>query len=223
MASTFRTPADYDRLTAVEVVAALPGLGADGLIRVEARERSGKNRTTVLRRIAELQVSSALRPKENSSQAADGVPGMAGVTTSQTAPKPASASTTASDKAWFEMGNPGLDDGDGEDLPGVLPKNGEVSSDRPDDAFGIALQVAFVFKILAVLTVIGGVIIGINIADLGGSDYPDESGDVTAYLATIAVATVTTASILAFFGFVLEILVGTYDHIRHIRYKEEDE
>ncbi|MDQ6948949.1 MAG: hypothetical protein M3256_22485 [Actinomycetota bacterium] len=62
MASTFATDADYERLTAAEVIAILPGLDAEGLQRVETRERSGKHRVTVLRRIATLQVASSATP-----------------------------------------------------------------------------------------------------------------------------------------------------------------
>lgn len=47
----------YDRLTATEVVQGLSHLGADGVSRVKEREMAGKNRTTVLRRIAALEGS----------------------------------------------------------------------------------------------------------------------------------------------------------------------
>ncbi len=61
MESTLATDSDYARLTAAQVVVALPGLAldAEGLTRIEALERTGKNRVTVLRRIAALQ---AVRP-----------------------------------------------------------------------------------------------------------------------------------------------------------------
>ncbi len=81
--------------------------------------------------------------------------------------------------------------------------------------FGGALQVAVVFKVLAVLTVVGGVIVGIaGAVELGNS----ESDNVTSYLATVTATTVTSASVLAFFGYVLEILVKMYTHVWNIRY-----
>lgn len=55
MVSTFATGADYERFTADEVVAALSGLDAHGLSLVEAQERSGKNRESILRQIDALQ------------------------------------------------------------------------------------------------------------------------------------------------------------------------
>jgi hypothetical protein len=57
MASTFATDADYQRLTAKEILAALPSIDAEDLDDLEVLERSGKNRVTVLRRIAALQAA----------------------------------------------------------------------------------------------------------------------------------------------------------------------
>ena len=46
--------ADYDDLTAVQIGEKLPGLSQVGLAEVDAYERKGQNRTTVLSRIATL-------------------------------------------------------------------------------------------------------------------------------------------------------------------------
>jgi hypothetical protein len=46
---------DYAKLTAAQVIAALPGLSAGELRQVEEREQAGKRRVTVLRRLAALQ------------------------------------------------------------------------------------------------------------------------------------------------------------------------
>ncbi len=52
--SNASVPAGYDDMTAAEVVAALDGCSPAQLRAVSARERSGKNRITVLRRVDEL-------------------------------------------------------------------------------------------------------------------------------------------------------------------------
>jgi hypothetical protein len=53
----------YDRLTAAEVVEGLSCLGAEGVSRVKEREMAGKNRMTVLRRIAALEGSPPPEPR----------------------------------------------------------------------------------------------------------------------------------------------------------------
>lgn len=67
MASTFATDTGYERLTVKEVLAALPGLDSDDLDSIEALERSGKSRTTVLRRVAALRAAALRQPGPGSS------------------------------------------------------------------------------------------------------------------------------------------------------------
>lgn len=91
--------------------------------------------------------------------------------------------------------------------------------------FGAALFLASIFKILAVLTLIGGAFV-----TLAGATALNETARNTGFHQPIAgfvgagvAGTVVTSSFLAFFGYVLEILVETYDQVWHIRYNDEDE
>ena len=84
--------------------------------------------------------------------------------------------------------------------------------------FGGALQIANVFKVLAGVTLVLGVLSMVAIL----ADDSDTT-DTAAGVATVA-GTIVSASMLAFLGYVLEILVELYDQAWSIRAAvEEDE
>ncbi|HUQ62724.1 MAG TPA: hypothetical protein VM121_03090 [Acidimicrobiales bacterium] len=64
----------YERLTAAEVVEGLSSLTVDDLGRVKEREMAGKNRVTVLRRIAALEDSPSPRARPRSTSGAASSP-----------------------------------------------------------------------------------------------------------------------------------------------------
>lgn len=82
-----------------------------------------------------------------------------------------------------------------------------------------AYTTAGVFKFLAWLTIVGGVI-----ALLAGASTTEDSIDSNAastiYIAIVAVSTAVTAALFAFFAYVLEILVEVYEQTWHIRFAE---
>jgi hypothetical protein len=71
--------------------------------------------------------------------------------------------------------------------------------------------VADVFKVLAFLTLVGGTIAAIGVLEAGRSDIGagDLTGaEATAWFATVLASTVVSTALLAFLGYVLDILVG---------------
>lgn len=91
--------------------------------------------------------------------------------------------------------------------------------------FGGAITVATIFRVLALMTVIGGAIAGAaGAANISSSSDQSNGTALTAYIAGVAVVTVVTAALLAFLDYVLEILVGMYTQVWHVRFGElEDE
>jgi hypothetical protein len=84
-------------------------------------------------------------------------------------------------------------------------------SDPPDQMAGhvrfrVALGVATALRVLAFLTLLGGT--AAALFDTGSST---EASGVD--VATLAVTTVVSAGVLAFLGYVLEILVAIYDEL----------
>lgn len=88
--------------------------------------------------------------------------------------------------------------------------------------FNVALQVATIFKVLAVLAAIGGVVgtitVGIDMRDTA-RDLGTEN-NVGAFFIGSGAAIIVTSSFLAFFGYVLEILVEIYEQVWHERHGE---
>jgi hypothetical protein len=89
--------------------------------------------------------------------------------------------------------------------------------------FGTSIRLATAFRLLAILTVIGGVVAGVSGA-VRISQSTDQNGAVlTAYIAGVAVTTIVSAAFLAFFGHALELLVGVYTQLWHLRFGEESD
>jgi len=92
-----------------------------------------------------------------------------------------------------------------------------------DVRYAMALRVAGVFKVVAVLMLLGAVVGaiagGVNLAQatdaLGDKSYT--SGSVVAYVAAELVSGTVVASFFAFFGYMLDILVGTFSEVCELR------
>ncbi len=80
--------------------------------------------------------------------------------------------------------------------------------------FRVALVVATTFKVFAALTLIGGVLVLIGINDSSADDR-------STYIATAVAGTVISAAVLAFFGYVIEILVAIFEELWNVRINGE--
>jgi hypothetical protein len=90
--------------------------------------------------------------------------------------------------------------------------------------FGAPLFLAIVFKVLAVLSLFGGAVITVSGA-IELSDTAREMGgdeELAAFVGAGLAGTIITSSFLAFFGYVLEILVEIYQQVWHGRFGETD-
>ncbi len=87
--------------------------------------------------------------------------------------------------------------------------------------FGGALAVAILLKVLAVLTVVGGVITAIVIGS-ATDDFGSPDSQIVV-VATVMAATAVWAGILGCLGYGLEVLVEIYEQLWHIRYGEDED
>lgn len=82
--------------------------------------------------------------------------------------------------------------------------------------FGPALLIATIFKLFAVLSLFGGAFVTMATViqlDAAGSD------DTAGFLGASVAGTILTAAVLAFFGYVLEILVEVYGEVFHVHHE----
>jgi hypothetical protein len=88
--------------------------------------------------------------------------------------------------------------------------------------FWTALVLATVFKVMAVLTVIGGAIV----AAVGATDIQNRAGEtgvpqgIAPFITVVVTSTIISSAFFAFFGYVLEILVRIYEQAWHTRQGE---
>ena len=82
--------------------------------------------------------------------------------------------------------------------------------------FGPALLIATVFKVFAVLSLFGGGLVttatAMQLNDVG-------SEDTAGFVGASVAGTILTAAVLAFFGYVLEILVEVFEQVFHVRHE----
>lgn len=82
--------------------------------------------------------------------------------------------------------------------------------------FGPALVIATVFKVFAVLSLFGGAFVtmatAMQLNDVG-------SDDTASFVGASVAGTILTAAVLAFFGYVLEILVELYAEVFHVHHE----
>lgn len=82
--------------------------------------------------------------------------------------------------------------------------------------FGPPLLIATIFKVFAVLSLFGGAFVTMTTAQqLSDVGSDDTVGFVSASLA----GTILTAAVLAFFGYVLDILVEVYEQVFNVRHE----
>jgi amino acid permease len=95
--------------------------------------------------------------------------------------------------------------------------------------FPMALRLVDLFKIMAVLVLIGAVIAaiagGVNLGQETDSlgNHINSGGAVAGYVAVVTIGVMVIASIFGFFAYVLEILVAAYSELWNIRVENEDE
>ncbi|MGH9151666.1 MAG: hypothetical protein ACRD03_04585 [Acidimicrobiales bacterium] len=85
--------------------------------------------------------------------------------------------------------------------------------------FGTALLVATTFKVLAVLSLLGGFILALSVA---GSNDLSSAEDETVTISAVVASTFVSAALLSFFAYVLGILVEIYEQVWHTRYAAAD-
>ena len=77
---------------------------------------------------------------------------------------------------------------------------------------------------MALLTVIGGAIAGVaGAASISSANDQSNGAALPAYIAGVAAGTILSAAFLAFLGYALEILVGIYTQLWHVRFGEGEE
>lgn len=83
--------------------------------------------------------------------------------------------------------------------------------------FAAPLALATVFKVLAALSLLGGTAITVSVAhDLSNTARAAGTDEnLAAFIGAGMAATIITSSFLAFFGYVLEILVEIYQQVWH--------
>src|SRR3954447_12168591 len=110
----------------------------------------------------------------------------------------------------------------------VLRKALVMQQEIGEIRYSSALIVATIFKVLATLflavTALAAIAGGISLAratDFSGF-HQYSGGAVAGYVAGIVAMGLTMSGLLWFCAYVLEILVGTYTQLWHVRYGEDD-
>ena len=97
-----------------------------------------------------------------------------------------------------------------------------------EQRFRMAVVLSVIFKVIAILVVVGGVIAaiagGVNLGQQldSNGNHVNSGGAVAAYVVSVAVGSVLASAFFGFFGYVLDIMVDAYTELVWIRINSED-